>query len=77
VTYHLKPSVNPLVYTVVLKFSAPQDGKYTSQIWNLVQMYASRNDAVPEGVESSATEMKISIGMKRRLGPPKKNEPWA
>ena len=76
VSYQLRPTVNALVYILVLRFSAPQEPRFTGQVWNLIQMYAARNDAIPQGVESEPLEMRISIGMKRRLGPPKREAPW-
>jgi hypothetical protein len=75
VSYDVRPTVNPLLYTIAFHFSTPQEPKYLVQIWNLVQMYAARNDSLTSTVEMSPLELRASIGVKRRLGPPRTSTP--
>jgi hypothetical protein len=76
IIYDLRASVNPLVYTLRVKWQDPVNGKVKNDIWNLFQIWAHKNDAVPEGkVEAGDTALFISIGTKRRLGPDKNEKP--
>lgn len=77
INYDLRASVNPLVYTVRLRWQDPIPGKLRLGIWNLFQFWAHKNDAVPEGkVEAGDRSMFLSIGTKRRLGEDKNEVPW-
>lgn len=74
----VKSTVNPLVYQVKFIFGEHQPGKRMLMLWNLVQRYAWKNDAVPEGkLEAEGHSMTVRMGMKRRLGLPKNQDPWA
>jgi hypothetical protein len=76
--YDLRSSVNPLIYIVRVRWLEPVSGKVKNDIWNLFQIWAHKNDAVPEGkVEAGDTALFISVGTKRRLGPAKEEKPWA
>lgn len=77
VTYDISGSeVNPLVYKIHIKFSEKISGKNMLLVWNLFQMYGTRNDSVVQG-KNSESEYKIvaEVGIKRRLGPPRKKHP--
>lgn len=78
VSAQVKNTVNPLVYQVKFIFGEPQPGKRMLMLWNLVQRYAWKNDAVPEGkLETEGFFLTVRMGMKRRLGLPKDKDPWA
>lgn len=68
--------VNPLVYRIQVKFSERVSGKNLLLVWNLFQMYGTRNDSVIQG-KPSDSEYKITaeVSVKRRLGPPRKKHP--
>jgi hypothetical protein len=76
VSVRLTPSVNPLVYTMAISFSEPQSGRQMMALWNIVQKYAAVNDAVPEGkLGGEGRALVVRLGIKRRLGVPKKLTP--
>jgi hypothetical protein len=76
-TYQVHSTVNPLMYTIVFDFSEPQESKYLLQVWNLIQMYAAKNDSVTRNVKIEPRSVHAEIGVKRRLGPPRTSKPWA
>lgn len=76
--HELKGSVNPLVYTIKLRWPQAVSGKISMNIWNLFEIWAAKNDVVPQGKvlqEHEGKELLISLATKRRLGPPKIEEP--
>jgi hypothetical protein len=74
----MRPTVNPLVYTVSLTFGQAPTGKQRLLIWNLIQMYASKNDVVMDSkAVFTGDRLYFSLGMKRRLGTERKDDPWA
>lgn len=76
VTAEVRPTINPLVYTLRFKFGESQPGRRMLLLWNLVQMYAWKNDAVPQGkIETEGSVLTIRMGTKRRLGQPKNLTP--
>lgn len=67
--YHLKATVNPLVYTVTFEFSETQSPKMMMRLWNIIQMYAYRNEATCEGMNhKDGKKLIVAIGMRRRFG---------
>lgn len=69
-------TVNPLVFRVRVLFSEPLSGRNMMLVWNLFQMYAVKNDSVPQGKKSGAPqELLAEVVVKRRLGPPRKDHP--
>ncbi len=74
--YTLSKTVNPLVYKIKLKFQEQISGRNKMLVWNLLQMYASKNDCIPQGkVSDKDTELVADIAIKRRLGPSKNAHP--
>jgi hypothetical protein len=72
VAAEVRPTINPLVYTLRFRFGETQPGKRMLLLWNIVQMYAWKNDAVPQGrLELEGSILTVRMGMKRRLGQPK------
>jgi hypothetical protein len=76
-TYEVKSTVNPLIYTVVFTFGEKQPGKQMLLLWNVVQQYAAKNDAVPKGkvYSNDGTKLAVDVILKRRLGPPRNEAP--
>lgn len=69
--------VNPLLHTIVFKFGQEQDGKARMQIWNLIQLYMTKNDAFPQGSPSlEPSKFVIKVGVKTRRGPARDDAPW-
>ncbi len=69
ITYELRPTVNPLVYNIKLKWRDPINGKLKSNIWNLFEIWAYKNDSVPQGrAEMNDCEVRFSIAIKQRFG---------
>jgi hypothetical protein len=76
VNLRVLPTVMPLMYTLSFEFSEVQSPTMMMKLWNIVQMYAARNDAVTTTMKhENGRKLSISIGVKRRLGPPKNLEP--
>ncbi len=72
----ISSTVNPLVFRVKIKFSEPLSGKNMMLVWNLFQMYATRNESVPKGRKpDGALELQAEIIVKRRLGPAMNDNP--
>lgn len=75
-SFEAKTGVNPLVYTVDFIFGEEQQPKRVGMIWNLVQMYAARNDAhAKEVLLIPPSRLRVIILLKRRIGPPKAETP--
>lgn len=69
-------TVNPLVFTIRLDFSEPIAGKNMLLVWNLFQMYASKNETVPKGKAAIGNRSLLTeVVVKRRLGPPRNKHP--
>jgi len=77
ITFNLGPTVNPLVYKLKLSWSEPVGGKLSTNIWNVLQGWIAKNEAVSDGkVENTPTTLQVSIGIRRRFGVPKRVAPW-
>ena len=77
IVFELVPTVNPLVYVLRLRWLQPITNKLKAGVWNLFQIWAWKNDSVPQGkVDTSDTRMSISVVIKRRFGPQKEVLPW-
>lgn len=64
------------MYTVRIHFGAPLPPKSRMLVWNIVGMYAAKNDCVMVGSPSfSELDLRFDIGMKRRLGMERKMAP--
>lgn len=76
-SYEVRSTVNPLMYRIVFSFGERQSGKQMLLLWNVVQQYAAKNDAAPQGkVESEdGRRLAVDIVVKRRLGPPRNEQP--
>jgi len=74
----VKPTVNQLVYKTTIYFGEPQSKEQRLRVWNMLQTWAAKNDAMT-GAKVTSTDllMRTSIGMKQRLGPTKDTNPWA
>ena len=76
-SYSLKPSVNPLMYSLKVSWATPVSGEILGGVWNLLQIWITKNDAISVGtVSTTPTSMALTIGIKRRLGSPKNACPW-
>jgi hypothetical protein len=73
----VKNTINPLVYNIVFEFGEAQPGPRMLLLWNVVQRYAWKNDAVPEGKLEldEGRRLAVRMGVKRRLGLPKNETP--
>ena len=72
----IKGTTNPLMYTIDFAFGERQTPRVLGQLWNLVQMYAARNDAVADAVNvDDPNHLKVRVIIKRRLGPPRRDSP--
>lgn len=68
-------SPSPLVFHVRLKFSEKVSGKNMLLAWNLFQMYATKNDSVPQGKAAEPNSLLAEVAIKRRLGPVRNRHP--
>lgn len=75
IVWSLTPTINPLVHKVRFFFPEPISGKSLMLVWNLFQMYAAKNDCVPQGKRSEEKALFAEIVTKRRLGPPRNEHP--
>jgi len=74
--FDVKPTVNPLVYTVSIKWVEDLPGSLVLKVWNLMQRWLTKNDCVPNGQATiSPTSLTINVIVKRRLGNPKNESP--
>lgn len=77
VEHETSSTVNPLMYTILLKFGQEQDGKTRMRIWNLIQLYMAKNDTFPQGSpDLTASRLSIRVGVKTRRGPARDDAPW-
>jgi hypothetical protein len=71
VEYTLNSSVNALMYKLSFFLSEPQNNKTMLAVWNALQQYAAKNDAVlSDKATLIATGLLTTISMRRRLGLP-------
>jgi hypothetical protein len=64
------------MYTVRVNFGEKPIPKNKSTIWNLIQMYAAKNDSIIQGKSLfSGTYLVFTVGVKRRMGPPREDDP--
>lgn len=76
VTYEISQTVNPLVYRIRIDFPEKVSGKSMMLVWNLFQMYAAKNDCVPQGKAADGDYRLVTeVIMKQRLGRPKNKHP--
>jgi len=76
-SYRLESSVNPLVYKLKLTWPEPVSGELITGIWNVLQGWVSKNEAVAEGgVRTTPNSMSAAIVIRRRFGVPKKAAIW-
>ncbi len=76
VTSHIEKTVNPLVFRVRLRFAEPLSGKSMMLVWNLFQMYAKKNESIPQGKKpEKSLELVAEVVVKRRLGPARNENP--
>lgn len=76
IKFEVTSTVNPLVFRVRLIFGERISGKNLLLVWNLFQMYATRNDSVAAGKSSSNDrELLTEVIIKRRLGPVRNSHP--
>lgn len=76
VKYSTESTVNPLVHRIRISFPEKVAGRNMLLIWNLFQIYAVKNDSVPQG-KAAEGEYKLvaDIIIKRRLGLPRDKHP--
>jgi hypothetical protein len=75
--YDLKPTVNPLVYSLKLSWTTALSGKLINGVWNLFEKWATHNDVTTNGkVDTDPRSMTIGVVIKRRFGNPKDSAPW-
>jgi hypothetical protein len=76
VQWHLSRTVNPLVFKIRIYFPERVSGRNLMLIWNLFQMYAARNNCVPQGRSSNSDKaLSAEIITKQRLGLPQNEHP--
>lgn len=76
VRYELRKTVNPLVYKITFYFPDALTGQQMLLVWNLLQQYAAKNEAIPQGkVEKEGARLTASVIIRRRLGLPKAEHP--
>lgn len=74
--FDVRPTVNPLLYTIKLTWSERVSGLISNQVWNLLQMWLTTNECVPNGnVSSEDTSLTVIVIVKRRMGNPKNESP--
>ena len=76
VQFRLDPTVNPLTYKLTLHFSEVQSGKQLLLLWNLLQQYAARNDAVlSQKAQLEPARIITTVLLRQRLGLPRSDVP--
>lgn len=76
VSFSVNKTINPLVMRIKLSFQEPVAGKNLVLVWNLFQMYASKNDCIPQGKASEGDRSLITdVVIKRRIGIPVNKHP--
>ncbi len=76
VSAKINPTVNPLLYKIQIQFGQPLSGSSKVLIWNLFQIFAAKNDVVPQGkLDTSPTLIEVQVILKQRLGFPKNRHP--
>lgn len=74
--WNLTTTVNPLVFRVRIYFPERVSGRNLVLIWNLFQMYAAKNNCVPQGKSSNSDRvLSAEIVTKQRLGLPQNEHP--
>ena len=72
----LTPTVNPLIYRVILTWEETPSPKVSLGAWNIFQSWAAKNDCVPHGkTERTPCVKAFTIIIKRRLGPDREDLP--
>ena len=75
-SFETRKGVNQLVYTVRIHFTHALPSKSRMLVWNIIGMYAAKNDCVMVGSPTfSALDVRFDVGMKRRLGLERKSAP--
>jgi hypothetical protein len=75
--YTLEPTVNPLVFTIRLRWEQGVSGKLVMGVWNLLQIWIHKNNCETYGkVNTGSTSLAAHIVTKMRLGPPKDENPF-
>lgn len=81
------PSVNPLVYTVSVRWPEPIPMKQAVQVWNIFQKWAGKNGTMPSGrvemeevvqpftKEDMVKGFRTDAHLRERLGHPKIKHP--
>lgn len=76
VSYTTKATVNPLVIQLKVSFGQWMSGTNMMLSWNLLQMYAAKNECVLQGKTAKEDGTLLSeVIMKRRLGLPMDKHP--
>jgi len=74
--FDVRPTVNPLVYTVFISWREPLSGSIVLKVWNLMQKWLTKNDCIPNGsVDTKPLSILIHVIVKRRFGNPKDESP--
>ena len=83
----VQSSVNPLVYTISVKWSEPVPMNQAIQVWNLFQKWAGKNRTVlsgrvtmdevthPLSKQTFVRGLTTDAHLRERLGPPKNDSP--
>lgn len=68
IAFEMEPTVNPLIYQVVLRFNEHLDRPL--DVWNMFQIWAAKNDSIPYGKikQPNSRTMILDVIIKRRLG---------
>ena len=72
----MSKTVNPLVYSIIMEFPEPLSSSEYQGLWNMFQIWASKNDCVPYGkVRREGSSVVAEVIIKRRNGPDRKEFP--
>lgn len=75
-SYEVRKTVNPLVLTVNVHWTESISPNIYRGVWNLYQMWASKNECVTDGKAFHGPySMTVTTIVKRRLGYPKDEHP--
>lgn len=65
------------MYNIKIKWGDPVSGKLIGLMWNLLEIWAVKNDCVLDGkVDTHPDSLSTNLITKRRLGPPRDVTPW-
>jgi hypothetical protein len=74
--YEIRSAGTPLMYVVHIRWPEPIEPKFYMSVWNLFQIWAWKNETIPQSSPLHAPfSMSITVAVKRRLGLPREDHP--